>query len=108
VVRDAVNLRVRGQGVAAAAGSPSTNLWFAPGAGVEVLSCHNASVGGFSMDTVAPPFSQGRLRTFDAASSSLLVEIEADFPLPTQADPSGLFNETCPDGSAGVCGEIQG
>jgi hypothetical protein len=101
-IRGAINLRVRGRGPA------RTSLWFDPGAGVEVISCVNTTVEEFSMDTVVPAFSQGVLKHFDDSGSTLsaLVEIEDDFPAPMTAS-SALFNETCPDGSAGRCGEIK-
>ena len=54
VVRDVVNLRVRGQGPIA----HGTSLWFDLGAGVEILNYVNATVVGFWMDTIAPPYSQ--------------------------------------------------
>ena len=37
-----------------------------------------------------------------------MVTIDAGFPAPiATAAGSPIFNETCPDGSAGVCGEIK-
>ena len=110
VVRGAVNLRVHGQGPTAT-GTSRTSLWFDPGFGVEILSCVNATVEGFSMDTIAPPFSQAKLVAFDLGlgtprPTTALVEIEPGFPMPTPTS-SPLFNESCPDGSEGVCGEVK-
>jgi hypothetical protein len=110
VVRGAVNMRVKGQGPTAT-GKSRTSLWFDPGFGVEVLSCVNATVEGFSMDTIAPPFSQAKLIAFDLGlgtprPTTALVEIEPGFPMPTPTS-SPLFNESCPDGSEGVCGEVK-
>ena len=107
VIRGAIHLLVRGQGTSVGS---ATSLWFDPGAGVEILDCVNTTVQGFSMDTIDPPFSQGQLRAFDTNGPdgvvTAVVDIEEGFPLPTPSS-SPLFNETCPDGSEGVCGEVK-
>ena len=56
------------------------------------------------MDTLTPAFSQGQLIALDLANKSALLHIEASFPLP---DVATFFNQTCPDGSPGFCGEIK-
>ena len=77
----------------------------------QVLSCVNLSVGGFSMDTLQPAFSQGTLLSVDIEASVAVVRVEDSFPLPlaTAAAEGGspIFNDTCPDGSSGVCGEVK-
>ena len=104
-IRGASALAVRG------AGLDKTHLWFTPGAGVEVLSCSDLANGGFSMDTIAPAFAQGVLRSYDAAGAKVgkatgVVEMDSEFPLPTSSYP--ICSETCPDGSVGKpCGEVK-
>ena len=100
-------LHVRGAGPSPTNG---TNLWFANTASgmVEVLSCVNVTVEGLSMDTVAPTFGQGKLLSFSRSEAGVtaMVAIDEGFPAPISS-ASAIFNETCPDGSAGVCGEIK-
>ena len=86
------------------AGVGQTNLWFAPGYGVDVEGCTNLTLQNFAVDTLVPTAAQGQLLHLDLIKQQVTVKIEEGFPLPT--DPS-LFNQTCSDGSAGFCGEIK-
>eukprot|EP01079_Euglenida_sp_SAG-EU17-18_P000235 gene235-2379_t len=92
------------------AGAAASHLWFSPGYGVEVLSCLDTVVSGFSTDTVTPPNSQARLVAADNVSSTIVIDVESGFPLPVASD-SVLFNQTCPTAPPGLrngqCGEIK-
>ncbi len=83
------------------AGPMSVQLWFTPGYGIDVQSSSNLTLEGFSLDTMSPPFSQGKLIFMSLRDKYLNLEIEEGFPLPT------LFNQTCSNGSEGICGEIK-
>ena len=98
LVAGASNMRIHGAGVA------STSMWFVPGYGIDVVGCVNVTLEGFATDTLTPAFSQGELVALDLAARTATLRVEGGFPLPT--DPS-LFNQTCPDGSGGFCGEVK-
>lgn len=73
---------------------------------MELLNCSNVTIEGFSSDTLNPAYSQGRVADVNVASDFIVVDVEDGFPLPT-AEGSVLFNQTCPDGDPGFCGEIK-
>ena len=98
LIAGASNLRLSG------AGPNHTSLWFNPGFGIDVEDCQNVTLEGFAVDTLTPAFSQGELLSLDLAAKRATLHVEATFPLPNDAS---LFNQTCPDGSGGICGEIK-
>jgi hypothetical protein len=84
----------------------ATSFWFFPGYGVEILSCVDLTLRGVSTDTITAPHSQGKIvsTSFDSDPPTLVVDIDAGFPLLTD---QYLFNKTCPGDSPGTCSEIK-
>lgn len=66
-----------------------SRLWFEPGHGVQLVSSHNISVGGFSVDCPQAPFAQGRVVGASARELWIDFELEEGFARPTE---SGLFS----------------
>jgi len=92
VIRGASNLHVHGHG----SGPRGSSLWFAPGYGLEVLTCNNVTVEGISTDNLIPPNSQGTLLSMNLTDNTIIVRVDPGFPLLD----TPLFNitwaRTCP------------
>ena len=101
---DSASLLISGASSLTISGNNNSHLWFNPGYGVDVQGCADGSVGGFTIDTLSPAFSQGQLLALDLKNKTARLRVETGFPLP---DTAASFNQTCPDGSPGYCGEIK-